>query len=44
MLAAKASFSGNKTINRTFEIHLPPLPAKPTDPNTIYEYMSYFKV
>ena len=36
MLAAKASSSGNKTINRTFEIYLPPLPAKATDPNTIY--------
>ena len=43
MLPAKASSSGNKTINRTFEIYLPPLPAKATDPNTIYEYMSYLE-
>ena len=39
MLAAKASFSAKKTISRTFEIYLPPVPSKVTDPNTIYEYM-----
>ena len=40
MLAAKASFSANKTISRTFEIYLP---RKVTDPNTIYEYMLYLQ-
>ena len=43
MLAAKASFSANKTISRTFEICLPPVTSKVTDPNTIYEYMLYLQ-
>ena len=43
MLAAKSSFSANKTINRTFEIYLPPVPSKVTDPNTIYEHMLYLQ-
>ena len=43
MLAAEASFSANKTIGRTFEIYLPPVPSKVTDPNTIYEYMLYLQ-
>ena len=43
MLAAKASFSANKTIIRTFEIYLPLVPSKVTDPNTIYEYMLYLQ-
>ena len=43
MLAAKSSFSVNKTISRTFEIYLPPVPSKITDPNTIYEHMLYLQ-
>ena len=43
MLAAKASSSANKTISRTFEIYLPPVPSKFTEPNTIYEYMLYLQ-
>ena len=43
MLAAKASFSANKTISRTFEIYLPPVSSKVTDLNTIYEYMLYLQ-
>ena len=43
MLAAKASFSANKTISRTFEIYLLPALSKVTDPNTIYEYMLYLQ-
>ena len=43
MLAGRASFSANKTISRTFEKHLPPVPSKVTGPNTIYEYMLYLQ-
>ena len=43
ILAAKASSSANKTINRTFEIYSPPIPSKVTDPNTIYDYMLYLQ-
>ena len=43
MLAVKASFSANKTISRTFEIYLPPVPSKLADPNTNYEYMLYLQ-
>ena len=43
MLATKSSFSANKTINRTFEIYLSPVPSKVTDPNTIYEHMLYLQ-
>ena len=39
MLAAKASFSANKIVSRTFEIYLLPVPSKVTETNTIYEYM-----
>ena len=39
MLAAKASFSAS----RTFEIYLPPVTSKVSDPNTIYEYMLYLQ-
>ena len=43
MLAAKASFYANRTISRTFETYLPPVPSKVTDPDTIYEYMLYLQ-
>ena len=43
ILAAKASPSANKTINRTFEIFLPVIPSKVTDPNTIDVYMLYLQ-
>ena len=43
MLTAGALSSANKTINRTLEIYLPPIPSKVTDPNTIYGYMLYLQ-
>ena len=43
MLAAKASSSTYKTINRTFEAYLPPVPSKVTYPNTINVYMLYLQ-
>ena len=43
ILAAKSPFSANKTTNTTFEIFLPPVPSKVTDPNTIYEHMLYLQ-
>ena len=43
MLAAKSSFSTNKTINRIFAIYLPPVPSQVTDPNTFYEHMLYLQ-
>ena len=43
MLSGKASFCANKTTNRTFEIYLPLVPSKFTDPNTIYEHMLYLQ-
>ena len=43
MLAAKSSFSATKIISRTFEIYLPPVPSKVTDPNTIYEHTLYLQ-
>ena len=43
MLAAKASSSASKTIRKTFEIYLPPIPSKITDPNTIYGYLLYLR-
>ena len=43
MLAAKALFSANRTLSRTFEIYLLPVPSKVSHPNTIYEYMLYLQ-
>ena len=43
MLVANNLYSANKTINRTFEIYLPIVTSKLTDPNTIYEYMLYLQ-
>ena len=43
ILTAKASSSANKTILRTFEIYLPPVPSKVANPNTIYECMLYLQ-
>ena len=43
MLTANASSSANKTILRTVEIYLPPVPSKVANPNTIYECMLYLQ-